>query len=72
MLYSYEDNWKKERGWIIKFIADGLSSTADWKAFKRRHTWDLLGTLYESSPEDRPLRRGVLQVCTSYASLFED
>ena len=61
-LYSHEDNWKKERGWILKFVADGLASSSDWQAFKRRHTWELMATLYQGSRDDRPLRHGILQV----------
>lgn len=64
LLYSHDDNWKKERGWILKFLADGLLSSTDWRVFKRRHTWELLASLYQSSHDDQPLRHGVLQVCS--------
>ncbi|KAF4602702.1 hypothetical protein EYR40_005919 [Pleurotus pulmonarius] len=62
MLYSSSDNWKKERGWIIRFLSDGMISTNDWRVLKRRHTWDLLASLYQSSADDRALRNGVLDV----------
>ncbi|KAJ6613338.1 ribosome 60S biogenesis N-terminal-domain-containing protein [Mycena sp. CBHHK59/15] len=61
MLYSSSDDWKKERGWIIRFLADGMMSTDDWRVLKRRHTWDLLASLFQSS-EDIPLRNGILEV----------
>ena len=38
MLYSSSDDWKKERVWIIRFLADGMMSGQDWKVFKRRHS----------------------------------
>ncbi|KDQ65157.1 hypothetical protein JAAARDRAFT_75487 [Jaapia argillacea MUCL 33604] len=62
MLYSSSDDWKKERAWIIKFCADGMKSSEDWRVFKRRHTWDLLASLFQSSPRDRSIRIGVLEV----------
>ena len=62
MLYSRSDEWKKERAWILKFLADGLCSSLDWRIFKRRHTWDILSGMYQSPLEDRSLRRGILEV----------
>ncbi|CAK5281477.1 unnamed protein product [Mycena citricolor] len=62
MLYSSSDDWKKERGWIIRFIADGMSSSDDWRVLKRRHTWELLATLFQSSEEDQSLRNAILEV----------
>lgn len=70
MLYSSSEDWKKERGWIIKFIGDGLSSTDDWRVFKRRHTWDLLASLFQSSHSDRSLRHGALEVYFNVIQLF--
>lgn len=63
MLYSSADDWKKERGWIIRFLSDGMMSTEDWRVLKRRHTWDLLSSLFQSSEGDRALRHGVFEVC---------
>jgi nucleolar pre-ribosomal-associated protein 1 len=64
MLYSSSDEWKKERAWIIRFLADGMLSNADWQVFKRRHTWDLLASLFQSlEDKDRGLRKGILEVC---------
>ncbi|KAJ6512246.1 ribosome 60S biogenesis N-terminal-domain-containing protein [Mycena vitilis] len=61
MLYSSSDDWKKERGWIIRFISDGMMSTDDWRVLKRRHTWELLAGLYQSS-QDPALRNSILEV----------
>lgn len=62
MLYSNADDWKKERGWIIRFLADGMASSDDWKVLKRRHTWDLLASLFQSSESDHALRKGAFEV----------
>ncbi|KAJ7780624.1 ribosome 60S biogenesis N-terminal-domain-containing protein [Mycena maculata] len=62
MLYSSSDDWKKERGWIIRFISDGMMSTDDWRVLKRRHTWELLAGLFQSSEQDLALRNSILEV----------
>ncbi|KAG6905791.1 hypothetical protein DXG01_000716 [Tephrocybe rancida] len=62
MLYSSSDDWKKERGWMIRFLSDGMLSTNDWRILKGRHTWDLLASLFQSSADDRALRSGILEV----------
>ncbi|RDX51579.1 hypothetical protein OH76DRAFT_1554958 [Lentinus brumalis] len=62
MLYSASDDWKKERAWIVRFLSDGIVGNAEWKILKRRHTWDLLASLFQSEERDRALRRGVLEV----------
>jgi nucleolar pre-ribosomal-associated protein 1 len=66
LLYSSsDDHWKKERGWMIKFLADGMVGSEDWRALKRRHTWDLLASLFQSADglDSTPLRMGILEVC---------
>lgn len=65
MLYSSSDeNWKKERGWMIRFLADGMVGSEDWRVLKRRHTWDLLASLFQSADgsQDGALRMGILEV----------
>jgi len=62
MLYSSSDDWKKERGWIIRFLTDGMMSNEDWRVFKRRHTWDLLSSIFQSSETDHALRNMILEV----------
>ena len=64
MLYSSSDNWKRERSWILKFIADAMLSAGEeeWRAFKRRHTWDLLASLFQGGGgKDRTLRNEILE-----------
>jgi nucleolar pre-ribosomal-associated protein 1 len=70
MLYSSSDDWKKERGWIIRFLSDGMMSSEDWRVLKRRHTWDLLASLFQSSEGDRTLRKGIFEVRFSEVLLF--
>lgn len=62
MLYSSTDDWKRERGWIVRFLADGLLSGDDWRILKRRHTWDLLASIFQSSHGDEALRHSALEV----------
>ena len=71
MLYSSNDDvekersWKLERSWIIRFIGDGMVSAQDWKILTRRHTWDLLASLFQASGTARATRHGILNVsCT--------
>ncbi|KAH9853304.1 ribosome 60S biogenesis N-terminal-domain-containing protein [Lenzites betulinus] len=62
MLYSSSDDWKKERAWILRFLSDGIVGSEEWRILKRRHTWDLLASLFQSEERDKTLRRGVLEV----------
>ncbi|OCH95273.1 hypothetical protein OBBRIDRAFT_767994 [Obba rivulosa] len=62
MLYSSSEQWKKERGWMVRFLSDGLVGTPEWRILKRRHTWDLLASLFQSEGTDRALRHGILEV----------
>lgn len=62
MLFSSSDDWKRERAWMLRFLSDGMLSSEDWRILKRRHTWDLLASLFQRSVEDKHLRRSVLEV----------
>ena len=64
MLYSNSDDWKKERGWMLKFLSDALygARAEEWKVFQRRHTWDLLASIWQSGYREKTLRNGVLEV----------
>ena len=70
MLYNSTEDWKKERAWIIRFLADGMTSTEDWRVFKRRHTWELLSSLFQSAENDSPLRLGILDVRFRATTIF--
>jgi len=60
--WKKEGSWKRERIWILKFLADGMVSTQDWEVLKRRHTWDLLATAFTAHRHDRTIRVAVLKV----------
>ncbi|EJD00768.1 uncharacterized protein FOMMEDRAFT_169024 [Fomitiporia mediterranea MF3/22] len=62
MLYSSGDDWKKERTWMVRFISDGMLSGEDWRLLKRRHTWDLLASMFQGAHDDRSLRHSILDV----------
>jgi nucleolar pre-ribosomal-associated protein 1 len=72
MLYSSSDDWRKERAWIIRFLADGMVSSEDWKVLRRRHTWDLLSSFFQCSEKDHGLRNGILEVRQNIHSLHID
>nr|XP_019048954.1 hypothetical protein I302_02734 [Kwoniella bestiolae CBS 10118]OCF27884.1 hypothetical protein I302_02734 [Kwoniella bestiolae CBS 10118] len=68
MLYASGDGWKRERGWMIRFLKDGVRSEADWRVIRRRKVWSLLATLFSSSL-DPSFRRSVLQAMESMVSI---
>ncbi|VDC04040.1 unnamed protein product, partial [Peniophora sp. CBMAI 1063] len=61
MLHSGADEWKRERAWMLKYLADAMlgAGQAEWEVFRRRRTWDLLASLWQN---DRAVRAGVLDV----------
>ena len=63
MLYSdSNDNWRRERAWMIRFLADGMTSAQDWKISRKRHTWDLVASMFQGFSQDHALRNGILEV----------
>ncbi|KIJ58798.1 hypothetical protein HYDPIDRAFT_33811 [Hydnomerulius pinastri MD-312] len=62
------DEWKKERGWIVRILGDGMASAEDWKVLRRRHTWDLVASLFQSSERDKVLRAGILEILANLTS----
>lgn len=73
MLYSgFNEDWKKERGWIIRFLSDGMVAIQDFKVLKRRHTWDLLASLFQSTDKDLHFRQSVLEVSTTLRSFIRE
>nr|XP_019014593.1 uncharacterized protein I206_00676 [Kwoniella pini CBS 10737]OCF53374.1 hypothetical protein I206_00676 [Kwoniella pini CBS 10737] len=68
MLYASGDGWKRERGWMIRFLKEGIRSEADWRIVRRRKVWSLLATLFSTSL-DPAFRRSVLQIMESMISI---
>ncbi|KAK8861738.1 hypothetical protein IAR55_002561 [Kwoniella newhampshirensis] len=64
MLYASGEGWKRERGWMIRFLKDGVRSEADWRVIRSRKIWSLLATLFSSSL-DPAFRRFALQAMES-------
>ena len=65
MFYSSStEQWKKERGWMTKFLCDGMQGGLEWRILKRRYTWDLVASRFEIE-SDRNVRRSILEVITS-------
>ncbi|KAJ3857360.1 hypothetical protein EV368DRAFT_30415 [Lentinula lateritia] len=72
MLYSSaEDHGKKDRAWIVRMLADGMQSSVDWRVFKRRHTWDLLASVFQSEEKERAFRHSVLEVLANLTCITE-
>ncbi|KAH7101182.1 ribosome 60S biogenesis N-terminal-domain-containing protein [Auriculariales sp. MPI-PUGE-AT-0066] len=63
MLYSAATDgaWRREQAWILRFLADGTAGELEWRVLRRRHTWDLVATLFGST-SDQAVRSGVLQL----------
>jgi len=74
MLYSSSDEWKKERLWMLKLLADGTlgAGLLEWDVLRRRNTWDLLASLWQSGSSDKALRAGVLDVGLLFHFYFGD
>ncbi|KAJ3881336.1 hypothetical protein F5051DRAFT_476344, partial [Lentinula edodes] len=72
MLYSSaEDHGKKDRAWIVRMLTDGMQSSVDWRVFKRRHTWDLLASVFQSEEKERAFRHSVLEVLANLTCITE-
>lgn len=61
---SKEGSWKRERIWMLKFLADGMRGSIDWAVLQRRHTWDLLATMFQANRHDRTVILRVTKVRT--------
>lgn len=61
MLYSVSDQWRRERVWMMRFLADGMVGRTEWRVLQRRHTWDLVASLFNDE-KDVAMRRCVLEV----------
>jgi len=61
-LGSKEGDWKRQRNWMLKFLADGMVGSKDWIVLQRRHTWDLLATMFQANRNDRTLALAISKV----------
>lgn len=60
-LYSADDQWKRDRAWMMRFLGDGMVGKEEWKVLRRRHTWDLVASQFQGTG-DRAFRLGALKV----------
>ncbi|GJJ15662.1 hypothetical protein Clacol_009940 [Clathrus columnatus] len=69
LLYSTEDGeWIKHRTWMIRYLTQVMDDGdfADWKILRRRHTWDLIASMWQASkPDERAFRRNILELITN-------
>jgi len=63
---SKEGNWKRERSWMLRFLADGMVGSKDWAVLQRRHTWDLLATMFQSTRDDKSMALAISKVGTAF------
>ncbi|KAJ3554485.1 hypothetical protein NM688_g3084 [Phlebia brevispora] len=73
MLYSTSDQYRRERTWMVRFLSQGMVGRAEWRVLRRRHTWDLLASMFSAEQGDHGLRRSVLEflaniTCNQYAT----
>ncbi|WVQ84141.1 hypothetical protein IAT38_006288 [Cryptococcus sp. DSM 104549] len=68
MLYASGEGWKRERGWMVRFLKEGVRSEADWRVVRRRKVWSLLATMFTSSL-DPTFRRSVLQTMSAILAI---
>lgn len=61
-LFGASDQWRNERAWIVQFMADSTVGREEWKILRRRHTWDLLASLFNREPVGTELKRSILEV----------
>ncbi|KAF8519438.1 ribosome 60S biogenesis N-terminal-domain-containing protein [Gautieria morchelliformis] len=72
LLYSSEDGeWAKERAWMVRFLCEAMheGGAQDWKVLRRRHTWDLVASMWQATrPAERSLRKGILEFLANLSS----
>ncbi|KAF8590297.1 hypothetical protein K439DRAFT_1512242, partial [Ramaria rubella] len=72
LLYSSEDEeWLKERAWMIRFLTEAIheGGARDWAVLRRRHTWDLVASMWQATRlEEQALRKGMLEFFANLTS----
>ncbi|EIN04336.1 hypothetical protein PUNSTDRAFT_146557, partial [Punctularia strigosozonata HHB-11173 SS5] len=75
MLFSADEEWRRERAWILRFLSSLGSNREDWDIFDRRRTWELLGSIMQSRTSDIATRNAVIEVlatltCNQHATSY--
>lgn len=68
MLYAPGTDGRRSRRWIVRLIRDGCRSSGDWRVLRRRHTFALLASIFNSSV-DRTLNLNILQAIRSMVAV---
>lgn len=69
LFFSTGDEPVEDRRWLLRFLADGLVRSQDWKVLRRRQTFELCAGLMQASQGDGPMRRLVLQFLVRATSI---
>ena len=69
LFFSTGDEPAEDRKWLLRFLADGLVRSQDWKVLRRRQTFELCAGLMQASQGDGPVRRLVLQFLVRATSI---
>ncbi|TCD60981.1 hypothetical protein EIP91_009189 [Steccherinum ochraceum] len=67
-LYSADDQWKRDRAWMVRFLADGMVGKREWKVLRRRHTWDLVASVVQGTGE-KAVRQAALKLLANITSM---
>ncbi|KAG8978985.1 hypothetical protein FRC05_009195 [Tulasnella sp. 425] len=68
MLFKGNEDWKQHRKWMITYLRDSMRGSRDWVVLRKRHTWDLLATIFQESPHDPALRLSILEVFLKFTA----
>ncbi|KDE02566.1 hypothetical protein MVLG_06882 [Microbotryum lychnidis-dioicae p1A1 Lamole] len=68
-LYSSSALPEEERKWLVLFLGHGLMRAQDWRILRRRQSFELLVSLFESAQHDSFLRLHILQFFLSGAKI---
>ncbi|ORY47184.1 ribosome 60S biogenesis N-terminal-domain-containing protein [Leucosporidium creatinivorum] len=61
LFYTTSDEPVEDHRWLLRFLAEGLVRSQDWKIYRRRQTFELLASLLQTSKQDPASRKLVLQ-----------
>ncbi|KAJ3148549.1 hypothetical protein HDU89_004646 [Geranomyces variabilis] len=75
LFYSASEQSRKERVWMLRLLACGLKTAADYRLYKRRRVVDILLTFYNSPIADTQTRKLIVEFllrATTIPSVLSD
>ncbi|KAJ3178488.1 hypothetical protein HDU87_003562 [Geranomyces variabilis] len=75
LFYSASEQSRKERVWMLRLLACGLKTAADYRLYKRRRVVDILLTCYNSPIADTQTRKLIVEFllrATTIPSVLSD